>query len=57
MNSRSPLVTILPAMPAAISETKRDAAPGWFMLRVFGTLVVLIALGAALVLASVWPGP
>lgn len=51
MRTTNPLITILPAMPPAISEVKRNPGKGRFVLQVVATLLVLIALGAALMLS------
>ncbi len=51
MRTTYPLITILPAMPPAVSEIERTPGKGRAALLVVATLLLLIALGAALMLS------
>ena len=50
MRNRNPLIVISPAVPAALDEPEGRHDPGRFVARVFGTGLVLLALGAACLL-------
>lgn len=49
MKSSNPLIVISPAVRAAINESEGRRDPGRFVARLFGTSLVLLALGAACV--------
>lgn len=50
MRDRNPLIIISPAVPAAIDEPEGRRDPGRFVARLFGTGLVLLALGVVCVL-------
>lgn len=50
MRSSNPLITILPAMPPGLGEIERRPGKSRLARRVFVAVLVVIALGAALVL-------
>lgn len=51
MKSSNSLIVISPALRAAINESEGRRDPGRFVARLFGTSLVLFALGAACVLS------